>query len=501
MEAVQTRTVIEGSSLACTGVAGDTDTMTTAPASASSAGQSPGAFSPSAQWRALRSTRGTSRRALVSAWTGFFVDMVDVYVPVIALAPALVYFQPDSLTAAQASMLFYATFAATLLGRPFGALIFGHLADTVGRRRVTLWSIAGFSVCTILIGCLPGYAQLGLAAPALLIALRFVDGVFLGGEYTAATPLAFEHCPAAAKGLFGGLLMGAYAMAYVAISTLVLLLLTVMPAETYVAWGWRLPFLLGGLLGLAFLAYRAKVPESDRWRDAQKEAMPLRALLLGSHRRDFAQVVALMTGLWLIATSVVTIMPRLLATELGRSHLWITATLLATQVLVFIGFATAGTISQMVGATKVLTGGATLAGTIGLLCYYLLVATPHPPLVDAGLVIVTQVLVLSVWGVVTSYCTSRFVTAVRASGFGVAYSVGLIPASFFAVYIAGLSQLMPSRYTQLVLLAVGAGLTIGAAVSHPRGAGSATGDGLVNPKDRAQAHPWDATDNSRGLRR
>lgn len=407
----------------------------------------------------------------MSAWGGFFVDMVDVYVPVIALAPALVYFQPESLTAAQASLLFYATFAATLLGRPIGALVFGHLADTVGRRRVTLWSIAGFSVCTILIGCLPGYAQLGLAAPALLVALRFIDGIFLGGEYTAATPLAFEHCPEAAKGLFGGLLMGAYATAYAAISTLVLVLLAVMPAAVYASWGWRVPFILGGLLGLAFLAYRARVPESDRWRETKKEPRPLQALVTGSHRRDFAQAVALMTGLWLIATSVVTIMPRLLATELGHSHLWITTTLLGAQVLVFIGFAAAGVVSQMVGPTKVLTGGAAIAGTVGLLTYYLLLATPHRPLTDVALVVLTQVLVLSVWGVVTSYCTGRFTTAVRASGFGVAYSVGLIPASFFALYLAALSEVMPSRYTQLVLLAVGAVLTIAAARARPDPAG------------------------------
>ena len=86
---------------------------------------------------------------------------------------------------------------------------------------------------------------------------------------------------------------------------------------------------------------------------------------------------------------------------------------------------------------------------------------------DAALVVLTQVLVLSVWGVVTSYCTSRFATAVRASGFGVAYSVGLIPASFFALYLAALSEVMPGRYAQLVLLAVGATLTVVAARSGP----------------------------------
>ncbi|NPC44376.1 MFS transporter [Nocardioides sp. zg-1230] len=193
------------------------------------------------------------------------MDMVDIYLPVIALAPAIAYFQPETLAAGQAGTLFFVTFAATLLGRPVGALIFGHLADTIGRRRVTLASIAGFSVCTILIGLLPGHATWGLAAPAALIGLRFLDGIFLGGEYTAATPLAFEHCPPRARALFGGLLMSAYAAAYAAVSALVLVLLLVLPAGAYQAWGWRVPFLAGGLAGLVFLLWRTRVPESPLW--------------------------------------------------------------------------------------------------------------------------------------------------------------------------------------------------------------------------------------------
>src|SRR5690242_675110 len=86
------------------------------------------------QVRALRSAGRGSRRAMFSAWAGFYVDMFDVYLPIVALTPALVYFQPADLSTGQASALFYATFAATLMGRPLGAVIFGHFADTVGRR-------------------------------------------------------------------------------------------------------------------------------------------------------------------------------------------------------------------------------------------------------------------------------------------------------------------------------------------------------------------------------
>ncbi len=422
---------------------------------------------PAAQWRALRGASRRARRALVSAWTGFFVDMVDIYLPVIALAPAIAYFQPASMTAAQASLLFYTTFAATLIGRPLGAFVFGHLADTLGRRRLTLVSIAGFSTCTTLIGLLPGYAQLGFAAPLLLVLLRLVDGVFLGGEYTAATPLAFEHCPPAARGLFGGLLMGAYALAYAVISAFVLFLLMVLPAERYQAVGWRLPFLAGGALGFVFLAYRSRVPESDLWRRTPTEPAPIRALVTGRFRGDLSQVLLLMMGLWFVATSVVSIMPRLLRVDLGRPDVWVTAVLMVAQLLVLVGFVVTGVTSEIVGRRRTLVVAASMSGTVGLFAYYLLVAGPHTAWTAGLLAIATQVVVLAVWGVVTSYCTERFVTAVRSSGFGIAYSFAVLPASFYVVYLGLLDNVMPHRYTQLVLLALGVTLTVTGALLGP----------------------------------
>src|SRR3954447_6664707 len=149
---------------------------------------------PGEQFRALRTADPRQRRAMVSGWAGYWIDMVDVYLPLVALAPAIAYFQPASVRADLASVLFISTFAATMLGRPLGALIFGQLADRLGRRRLTLLSIAGFSTCTAVTGLLPGYAAWGAAAPLALVALRFGTGVFLGGEYSAGTPLAFEQC-------------------------------------------------------------------------------------------------------------------------------------------------------------------------------------------------------------------------------------------------------------------------------------------------------------------
>jgi MFS family permease len=383
--------------------------------------------------------------------------MVDIYLPVIALAPAIAYFQPATLTSAQAGTLFFVTFAATLLGRPIGALLFGHLADTLGRRRVTLVSIAGFSVCTLLIGLLPGHATWGLAAPTALVALRFVDGIFLGGEYTAATPLAFEHCPPQARGLYGGLLMGAYAAAYAVVSALVLALLLLLPAGAYEQWGWRIPFLAGGLAGFVFLSWRARVPESPLWRPRAARAAggPARTLLRGSARRDFVQVLAMMAGLWLAGSSVVSVLPQRLLAHLGQSPVWVTAVLLVAQPFVIGGFVVTGMLGQRIGRRPALVAAAGLPTVMAVPLYAVTMTAPVSGWSLALLVIATEVTTLAVWGAVTSYVNERFATAVRATGFGVAYSLALVPASFYAFYLAGLAHMMPEGLTQLVLLGLG----------------------------------------------
>ena len=124
--------------------------------------------------------------ALRAATFGFFVDMYDIYLPIIALAPAIAYFTPDSLSSTGKSTLFYSIFAASLLGRPIGALIFGPLGDRIGRRKVTIISAAGFTTCTGLIAMLPGQQAWGMA-PIILL------GMVAGWRYSSSG--GTESCP------------------------------------------------------------------------------------------------------------------------------------------------------------------------------------------------------------------------------------------------------------------------------------------------------------------
>lgn len=214
-----------------------------------------------------------AKNAIWGAFLGFFVDMFDIYLPVVVLAPALIYFVSPQLDATTSAIVGASIFAATLVGRPLGALIFGRFADSIGRRRTTIIAVSGFGVATLLMALLPGYEQIGIAAVVVFIVLRFVDGIFLGGEYTSASPLAMEYSPREKTGLYGTLIMTGFPLAYAFISLITMFLLFWLPSEglnsPYVQWGWRIPFFFGAFLAFAFVAYYYYfVDESEIWEES-----------------------------------------------------------------------------------------------------------------------------------------------------------------------------------------------------------------------------------------
>ncbi|HEX3996488.1 MAG TPA: MFS transporter, partial [Acetobacteraceae bacterium] len=126
-----------------------------------------------------------ARRCIIAGFIGFAVDFFDIYLPAMVLTPVITYFEPKGLSETTTTTIYYFTVATTLLGRPCGAIIFGHWADKIGRRLVTMVSIAGFGTLTGLVALLPGYSSIGVWSLVLLLVLRFIGGVFMGGEYTS----------------------------------------------------------------------------------------------------------------------------------------------------------------------------------------------------------------------------------------------------------------------------------------------------------------------------
>ncbi|MGA9982655.1 MAG: MFS transporter [Acidobacteriaceae bacterium] len=413
------------------------------------------------------------KRALRAAFVGFFVDMFDAYLPVIALGPAMVYFQPPTLSPALQSTLFYIVFALSLVGRPVGAALFGHYSDKIGRRRVTLISMAGFALVTFLIGLLPGYETWGLASVALLIVLRFVDGVFLGGEYTGANPLAMEYAPKAKRGIWSAFIHTGFPISLAVMSLLTTALLRWIPAgsshSAYAVWGWRIPFFIGALLAAGVFLYAWRhVPESRVWAKAQKVRSPLKELGRGDNPRVLLQVFLVMSGAWFTLNTVTSILPGVLALRNVNNIVVTNAQLIENLIMMFV-FVPFGILGQRIGRRTVLALLGLAGCTVGPILYYVLVKSGYRSTVEiVVLVTLINLCATPVWAFVTAYINERFTTGVRACGYGIGYSAATIIPAFSSFYMLGLKALgMPYEYTEVALFALGGFLLMIGALSGP----------------------------------
>jgi len=395
--------------------------------------------------------------------------MFEVYLPIAVLTPALEYFIPAGLSAANRATIFSVVFAISLMGRPIGSLIFGHFGDRLGRRRITLISVGGFAVATLLVAALPGYGTWGGASIATLLVLRLVDGIFIGGEYTAANPLAMEYSHKEKRGLNAALIHVGYPAALVCVSLLTVSILKVAPGgdagSAYAVWGWRLPFLIGALLaGALFFYYYYMVPESEVWRSSKKNAAPLKEIFAGADLRRLGQLVVVMSGAWLTLDTTVAAFPGVINAVLGvKSPDVNTGILIGAAISVPI-FPLMGILSQKFGRRPVIA----ILGLLNLLpasaLYYVLVAGAyHDSIKLIGLIALILVLTTPVWAVITPYLTESFRTEIRSSGYGVSYSLAAILPGLYSFYMLGLANFMPYEFSPIVLLALGGlMLTLGA---------------------------------------
>ena len=171
-----------------------------------------------------------------------------------------------------------ATFGVGFVSRPIGALIFGHLGDRLGRKQVLVTTMMIIGSATFLIGLLPDFRTIGFWAPVLLVLLRLLQGLGLGGEFGGASLLAVEHAPRHRRGFWGSLPQCGGATGYL-IAVSVVGLFTGLPEEQFLSWGWRVPFLFSAVLLVVGLIVRLKIEETPAFqvvRDAgQQERMPL----------------------------------------------------------------------------------------------------------------------------------------------------------------------------------------------------------------------------------
>ena len=230
------------------------------------------------------------RLAAAASFVGSTLEYYDFFI--YGTASALVFgklFFPTA-NPALGTIAALATFAIGNIGRPIGAAIIGHYGDKVGRKQMLILTLVGMGVCTFLIGCLPTYATIGVAAPILLLVLRLLQGVAVSGESGGATTLSMEHAPEHRRAFYASWVnQGAAAGSMLA--TLAFLGFSALPTEQFLSWGWRVPFLLSAVVVVVGLVIRSRLPESPEFETVEEQHAVARFPLVTVLTRQTASVV------------------------------------------------------------------------------------------------------------------------------------------------------------------------------------------------------------------
>jgi MFS family permease len=415
----------------------------------------------------LRSSRrerlsATARTSILGGVITLFIDSYDIYLPVLVLPAALHYFLPDSMSSTLKATIDTVIFTITLIGRPIGGPIFGNLADRIGRKRVAMITGTAFTIITGLIACLPGYKQWGYLPLVLLIALRLLNGIFLGGGYAGPIPLAIERAPKRLRGLVGGIIVLGAPLAFVVISLIQLLVLNHLSPSTFVVWGWRIPFAFGAVLGALYLLFFSRlVPEIEmRELETARAAKrpPLVELFRGPGSRPLIQVVVLMTGMWFASQMTVSFQPVVLLTVLHQDPSDVSWFLVISSLCTGLGMVGYGALSQRTGRRPLLRAVAISVIVVGTLAWLFMVRFAEngsPFIAIAVMAAIASFVTNAPLGVFVVYLNERFGTSVRSAGYSTAYTFGLILPGLYTVWVKTLANIVPFAYTAMFLIPLG----------------------------------------------
>jgi MFS family permease len=367
----------------------------------------------------------SNARVLTASLVGTSVEFYDFYI--YATAAALVFgplFFPAESASAQL-LAAYASLGVAFIARPIGAAVFGHFGDRIGRKSTLVASLMLMGASTLLIAFLPTYETAGWFAPLLLCILRFGQGLGLGGEWGGAALLAVENAPPGHRARFGMFPQLGAPIGFLAANGLFLLLDGLLTESQFVAWGWRIPFLLSIVLVAVGLWVRLRLSETPAFAAALEEAPPPRVPLGELFARHSGPTIAGMFAV--IACFAVFYLSTAFALGHGTTALGIDRDAFLQAQLVaalFFAFAIllAGWASDATSAKSVLIGGCGLAAIVGLLM---------APLFDSGsIALIWLYLILSqftagiLYGPLGTYLPDLFPARVRYSGASISFNVG-----------------------------------------------------------------------------
>jgi MFS family permease len=332
----------------------------------------------------------------------------------------------------------FATFAVGFVARPVGGVVFGHYGDRLGRKGTLVAALVLMGLATTLIGLLPGYAAVGAWAPLMLIVLRFLQGIAIGGQWGGAMLLVTESAPAHRRGFYGSFAQAGAPLGVILANLAFLLVSASLSERDFMAWGWRIPFILSVVLVGVALYVQLRLEETDAFRrlvrvsTSQAKARPAGPVrspifsVIASHPRQ----IVLAAGAF-IATQVTfyTLVAFVIAYGANRPGLHVPRdTMLAAVMIGAVAQAPAvllsGAISDVWGRRGIFMWG---AGLLGLWSFAIF------PLIDTGqflwitvAISVAQVLVAMMYGPQAAFFAELFKTEVRYSGASLGYQLGAI---------------------------------------------------------------------------
>ncbi|MGE7879346.1 MFS transporter [Peribacillus muralis] len=377
------------------------------------------------------------RRILIASLVGSSIEWFDyfLYGTVAALVFNQLFFVNEDPTIGL--LLSYASFALAFFIRPFGGVIFSHIGDRIGRKKTLVLTLSIMGIATFGMGLLPTYQAVGIWAPILLITLRLVQGLGIGGEWGGALLLAVEYAPAEKRGLFGaipqmgvtiGMLLGTIALSF----------MTLLPENAFMTWGWRLPFIFSALLVFFGLWIRKGIDETPSFKKV-KESGEVPKLPIVETLKNYWREVIIAVGAKVVETAPFYIFSTFVVsyatTNLGFSR---TATLTAVMIATIITtilIPIMGMLSDKIGRKKLF-----IAGTIGMALfafpYFWLLQQKSVPLLIIATVIGLGIIWAPITAVLGTMFSEIFDARIRYTGITLGYQIGAALAGGTAPLVA-----------------------------------------------------------------
>ncbi|MCK2216888.1 MHS family MFS transporter [Actinomadura sp. ATCC 31491] len=432
-------------------------------------------------------TRQT-RRVILAGLIGTSLEWYDFFLYTTAATlvfPKLFFPSLDPFTATLASLT---TNAVAFVARPLGGIVFGHFGDRVGRKSVLVVTLLVMGVSTFLIGVLPGYASVGVAAPVLLALLRFVQGLGLGGEWGGAVIMSLEHGDGRRRGFNASWPQVGVPAGYVLATGLLTILSFAQSDAAFLAWGWRVPFLLSGALVFVGLWVRLRIAESPLFAEVEqhgaKARMPLLEVLR-THPRALLSAFTARIGVDVAFYTFTAYIIVYLTQQLGLPRSYALNAVLIGSALQLGLIPLFGALSDRVGRRPVYLAGV-VAAALWVFAFFPLLDTRSFPLIALAAV-VALVTHAAMYGPQAAFIAELFSTRLRYSGASMGYQVAGVVGGALAPIIA-LQLFETYRSTVAVSVYVVAALAVtavGLAIApETRGLDLAAGPGASAARPR-----------------